>query len=120
MLKEQAIRFLIIGVLNTLVGYLLYAFFLLCGLNYSLALGFATILGVLFNFKSIGAMVFKTNDNSLLLKFIAVYSFTFSVNLLLISFFIAHGLSAFIAGIIVIIPLSVVSFLLNKYLVFKR
>lgn len=120
MLKEQAIRFLIIGILNTIVGYLLYAFFLLCGFNYGLALGFSTILGVIFNFKTIGALVFKANDNSLFLKFIVVYVITFSANLFLIGFLIARGLSAFLAGVVVIIPLAAVSFLLNKYFVFKR
>lgn len=120
MLKEQAIRFLMTGVLNTLVGYLLYAFFLLCGLNYGVALGLSTILGVIFNFKTIGSIVFKANDNSLFLKFIAVYIVTFSANLLLIGALVSLGLSAFLAGIIVIIPLAAVSFLLNKYFVFKR
>ena len=120
MLKQQAVRFLITGVLNTLVGYALYAFFLVCGLSYSVSLGLATVLGVLFNFKTIGTIVFKADDNSLLLKFIAVYVFTFSANLFFIGLLITHGFGAFLAGIIVIIPLSIVSFLLNKYLVFKR
>lgn len=120
MLKEQAIRFIIIGVLNTLVGYLLYALFLLCGFSYGLALGLSTILGVIFNFKTIGTLVFKANDNSLFLKFIAVYVITFSANLFLIGFLIARGLSAFVAGALIIVPLAAVSFLLNKYFVFKR
>lgn len=120
MLKEQVIRFLITGVVNTIVGYLLYALFLLCGFSYGLALGLSTILGVIFNFKTIGMLVFKANDNSLFLKFIAVYGVTFSANLFLIGFLIARGLSAFLAGVIVIIPLAAVSFLLNKYFVFKR
>lgn len=120
MLKEQSVLFIIVGVLNTIVGYLLYAFFLLCGLNYSLALGIATVLGVLFNFKTIGSLVFKNSNNLLIFKFIAVYVITFSANLFLIGFLIARGLSAFVAGALIIVPLAAVSFLLNKYLVFKR
>lgn len=120
MLKKQAVRFLFTGALNTLVGYALYAFFLLCGLNYSISLGLATGIGVFFSFKTIGAIVFKADDNSLFVKFLAVYICTFFANLFLIGALIEQGLSAFLAGIIVIIPLAIVSFLLNKYLVFRR
>jgi len=120
MLKEQSMLFIMVGILNTIVGYLLYAFFLLCGLNYSFALGLATVLGVLFNFKTIGAMVFKNKNNLLIFRFITVYIITFSANLLLIGFLITRGLSAFMAGALIIIPLAAISFLLNKYFVFKK
>lgn len=120
MLKKQAVRFLFTGALNTLVGYALYAFFLVCGFNYSISLGLATGIGVFFSFKTIGAIVFRAADNSLFLKFLAVYVCTFIANLFFIGTLIEQGFSAFLAGIIVIIPLAVVSFLLNKYLVFRR
>ncbi len=120
MLKQQALRFLATGLLNTLVGYGLYAVFLFFGLNYTLSLTLATILGVLFNFKTIGKLVFGSNDNKLIFKFILVYVITFIANLLLIKTLVKLDLSAYVAGIIVIIPLAAVSFTLNKYFVFKR
>lgn len=119
-IKHQALRFLLIGILNTLVGYSMYAFFLFCGLNYSLALGLATVLGVLFNFKTIGTLVFRVNRNTLIFRFILVYIVTFCLNLLLIKMFIQFGLNAYTAGVITIIPMAAASFLLNKYFVFDR
>ena len=119
MLKQQALRFIATGILNTLVGYSLYALFLWCGLNHSLALAFSTVLGVLFNFKTIGTLVFKSNNNALILKFVLVYLVTFLINLLLINFLVTLGLSAYVAGIVVIIPAAALSFILNKYFVFK-
>ena len=120
MLAQQAFKFLLVGLLNTVVGYSLYALFLFMGMSYSVALAAATILGILFNFKTIGTMVFKSNDNTLIIKFFLVYAIIFLANLLLIKCFISLGINAYTAGIIVIVPLSAASFILNKYFVFKR
>jgi len=120
MLAQQALKFLAVGLLNTIFGYSLYALFLFMGMSYSLALTGATALGILFNFKTIGKMVFKSSDNTLIIKFFLVYIIIFFANLLLIKCFISIGINAYTSGIIVIIPLSIVSFILNKYFVFKR
>lgn len=56
--EGKADPFLLVGVMNAAFGYGCFAAFLYLGLHYSLALLLATILGVLFNFKSIGALVF--------------------------------------------------------------
>jgi putative flippase GtrA len=44
------LRFLLVGVLNTAFGYLLFALLLALGLKVPLALLLATVGGVLFNF----------------------------------------------------------------------
>ncbi len=120
MLKQQALRFLFVGALNTLVGYCLYAFFIWLGFGYALSLTFATILGVLFNFKSIGALVFKSRDNALLIRFASVYLVVYAANMWVVGLLVKNGMGTYLAGIITIVPLAVVSFLLNKYCVFKR
>ncbi|MDO8343767.1 MAG: GtrA family protein [Cellvibrio sp.] len=116
---KELFRFVIVGVLNTIVGYSLYALFLYGGLSYSYALLFATILGVLFNFKTLGRLVFNSHDNRLIVKFFAVYTLTFCLNLGLIRIFTEMGLSAYIGGAIALIPTTIASFILNKYFVFK-
>lgn len=120
MLTQQVIRFIIVGVVNTLIGYSLYALFIYLGLSYTYSLIFATILGVLFNFQTIGKVVFKSSDKSLLFKFIIVYLIVFCINLLLISCFVKLGETAYIAGAIALLPTATISFVLNKYFVFKR
>ncbi len=120
MLSAQILKFIIVGLINTLVGYSLYALFIYCGLSYAYALAIATILGVLFNFQTIGKLVFGSNNNALLIKFIVVYIIVFGTNLLLINCMLRVGLSAYSSGAVALIPSAAISFVLNKYFVFNR
>lgn len=119
MLATQLVRFLAVGVVNTLFGYSIYALLIHLGLGYTYSLLFATILGVLFNFQTIGRLVFQSRDKRLIGKFFAVYGITFCLNLLLIKMMIKFGLSAYLAGALALIPATILSFLLNKFFVFK-
>jgi len=120
MLKKQLIRFLMVGVLNTIVGYLLYALFIYSGLNYVLAILFSTILGILFNFKTIGKFVFENSDNALLTKFFLAYLITFAINVSIVSKLRSMSYDDYTAGFFAIIVSSAISFVLTKYLVFKK
>lgn len=120
MLAQQALKFLATGILNTVFGYSLYAAFIFLGLNVSASLAIATILGVFFNFKTIGQLVFNSKDNSLIFKFFFIYIITFFINLSLIKCFVAIGFNEYFSGIIAIVPVSIMSFILNKYFVFKK
>ena len=108
-----------VGIVNTIVGYGLYALFLFIGFHYILAVFFATVLGVLFNFKTIGRYVFNSIDNKLIIKFFGVYSLVFIVNIVLIKVFKDFGFDEYLAGLIATFPSAFVSFVLNKYYVFK-
>jgi putative flippase GtrA len=119
-LKKQIINFIIVGVVNTVFGYTLYSLFIYLGLNYVLSVLFATILGILFNFKSIGKFVFSSDDNKLIVKFFLVYVVVFFINILVIKYLKEFGFNDYISGLFAIIPASITSFVLNKYLVFKE
>ena len=120
MLKKQIINFILVGLLNTAFGYAVYSLFIYLGLNYINAALFATIIGVFFNFKTIGNMVFKSNDNRLIIKFIFVYCVVFLVNILFIKIFKSIGFNDYTAGFLAIGPYAVVSFILNKKYVFRK
>lgn len=120
MLKKQIFNFILVGILNTLFGYMIYAFFIYLGFKYVLAILFATIFGVLFNFNTIGKFVFNNKDNSALIKFIFVYVVVFGVNVLTIKIFKSYGFNDYISGFFAIIPASIISFVLNKYFVFSE
>lgn len=120
MLKQQVIRFIAVGVINTLFGYGIYALLIYLGLNYMVAVLFATVAGVLFNFKTIGRYVFKSNDSSLLLKFIIVYSIIYGINVGLIRLFSLWNIDYYTAGFLAIIPCAAISFILNKLFVFQE
>ena len=120
-LDNHFVRFILVGILNTMVGYGLFALFIFIGLHYSLAVLFSTILGVLFNFKSIGRLVFNTDTNERIYHFIGVYTFLY---LLIVSGL--WGLSSFgienmyVAGAILLAPLAILSFFQNRNLVLNK
>lgn len=121
MIKRQAVKFLLVGIMNTAFGYGLFALFIYLGLYYPLAVLFSTILGVLFNFKTIGKLVFGSSDNGLIFRFILVYIITYLLNIYFLWLFKKFGFeNMYINGFVLLIPLAVVSFLLNKFFVFRR
>lgn len=117
-IDEKFFKFLFVGALNTLFAYSIYALFVTFGLKANLALFLQYILGVLWNFKTTGSIVFKNNDNKLLFKFILSYIFTFFVNSLCLNFLVQF-LNAYIAQAILVLPVAVLSFLIFKFFVFK-
>ena len=117
----QVYKFIFVGILNTIFGYSLFALFIYLGLYYPLAVLLSTILGVLFNFKTIGRLVFDSNDNGLIFRFIFVYAITYLLNIFFLWLLKKLGSeNMYIDGFALLIPLAAVSFLLNKFFVFRR
>jgi putative flippase GtrA len=119
LLRQKLIRFLLVSVLNTLFGYSLFALFLYFGLPYPFALLISTIVGILFNFKTIGRLVFKNNNNILIFKFISVYGITYLVNLGGLALLKSIEINTYLSGALLLIPIGFLSFILNKIFVFK-
>lgn len=104
------LRFLVVGGINTLFSFAIYALLILLGLHYVLAALISTICGILFNFKTTGTLVFRNRDNRLLLRFFGVYAFTYLINIGLLKLFDMAGVGSLIAGAIIVLPMAVVSF----------
>lgn len=111
-------KFLLVGGLNTVFGYALFSLFIFLHLHYSLASLFSTILGVAFNFKTTGSLVFKSKENKLIIRFIGVYVIVYLLNVSLLKCSQWLHLNLYLSGAILILPLAVVSFLLNRRYVF--
>lgn len=120
LLNNQLIRFFIVGGVNTVFGYSVFAFFIFLGFHYSIAALLGTIMGVLFNFKTTGKLVFKRSDNSLIFGFFAVYAVIYVLNVLGLMFFNILHISNYIAGAVLILPLGILAFVLNKKFVFQN
>ena len=119
--KYTWLRFLLVGVLNTLVGYGLFSFFIFLDLHYSIAVLYSTILGVLFNYKSIGKLVFNTHNNDRIYHFIGVYIFLYLLNVASLWGLSFIGLeNMYVAGAILLAPLAIISYALNKSFVFIK
>lgn len=123
--KHKFVRFLLVGVINTLFGYFSFATLILIGLDYKLAALLATILGVLFNFQTTGRLVFGSKNNKLIFRFVLVYVVTFLLNVEAlrivdaIDIGIEQKTKMLIAGAILLLPMAVISFILMKLFVFR-
>jgi len=118
LLNYQFVRFLLVGVLNTLFGYACFALLLWFGLHYTVAMALATVLGVLFNFKSSGALVFGSNDNRLVFRFVASYAVIYLANILGIAAFERAGIAPQVGGALMLLPAAVLAFVVQKRFVF--
>ena len=118
-LERRFTRFLIVGGINTLFGYGVFVSLIYIGLHYSLAALLGTILGILFNFQTVGRLVFNGYRHDLFFKFMAVYGMTYLLNVAGLYFFNVAGVSNYLAGAILILPVAFIAFFLNKTFVFS-
>jgi putative flippase GtrA len=120
MTQNRLIRYVLVGVINTIFGYGVYALLIWVGLHYTFATLVSTILGILFNFKTYGTLVFKNKSNRLLLRYLAVYGFLYLCNNLWIFLFEKAGVYPYISGACWIIPNTLIGFILNNNFVYKK
>lgn len=114
------IKFLFVGLLNAAFGYSVFAAFIWTGMHYAIASLLATVLGVLFNFKTVGALVFRNRKNSLLVRFAGVYVVTFCLNVLLLKAFNYYQVNMYLAGFLLLGPMAVIAYVLNRHFVFHQ
>jgi len=114
------LRFLAVGGLNTAFGYGLFALFILLGVHYAIAALLSTILGILFNFKTTGTIVFRSHSNALIVKFFAVYGVTYIVGVLVLKAFKALGVHVLVTAAVTLLPMAALSFVLMRAFVFPR
>ena len=115
--NPQFIRFLAVGVLNTLFGQGFFAILVLLGLHPQVALLLATIVGVLFNFQSFGRLVFRGSDGRLP-RFIACYTLVYAINAIALDVLIRFGIWAILAQAILMLPIATLNFALSRRFVF--
>lgn len=120
LLDKQFQRFIAVGILNTFFGYGMFALFIYLQLHYSVASFLATVLGVLFNFKTTGKIVFESHDNGLIFRFFGVYGITYIVSVFFLYIFEQFAINMYLAGALLLLPMAVFSFLMNRHFVFQN
>lgn len=117
--SNRFFRFLVVGGINTVFSYSLYAFLLFIGLHYLLAAIISFIISVLFNFETTGRLVFQKNDRRLLLKFIFSYVIILAISLFSLNMLVMLGISPYLAGLLNVFPVAIISFLIQRTFVFR-
>ena len=119
-IKPVFTRYLLVGALNTAFGYSVFALLVFVGLHYSIALFFATVVGIFFNFKTFGIIVFAQNERRLIWRFITVYAILYAVNVFLVFIFLPFLGNIYVANALAIILNATLGFYLNKRYVYKK
>ena len=112
--------FLLVGGLNTLAGYAIFAALILLGLPTPAAIVIGTVLGVLFNFLSTGSVVFRNRAAGLLPRFVAVYAVQMGLNIAAMAGLARAGLHPLVAAAFVLPPLAVFTYLAMRRFVFRE
>ena len=118
----QPIKFLVVGAVNTVFSYSCYAGLLFIGLHYSLAALFGTLLGIVFNYLSTSRYVYNASSASIsrAIRFVLVYCLHYFVNISCLWLLKQSGFNPYLSGLILIIPMAIVSFLLLNHLVYNE
>jgi len=112
-------RFLLVGVLNTAFGYGLYLIGLWAGLAPVVALAAATVIGALFNYFSIGRLVFGVATMEKLPAFAVVYLVAYLFNAALLQALIVAHVAPWLAQILALPPVVAANYGLMRLWVFR-
>lgn len=116
------VRFLMVAALNTLFGWCVFSLLrLLITDNRNIAALIGQIIGILFNFKTYGSIVFKNGKYYLLPRFIGVYVIMYFANISGMAV-LDHlfEISDYVNAALMSIPVGFLGFTLNKLFVFER
>ena len=112
--------FLLVGIGNTIFGYLIFASLIFINLHYSLAALIAFCIGTCFSFKTIGSLVFKNNDNMLIFRFISVYFSLYWINIGTIRILKITFDNLYLCGAISVVFVAALSYIFNRYFIFAK
>lgn len=111
-------RFVAVGGLNTAVGYGLYALCIWLGAGYFVAAVVSMAGGILFNYRTTGALVFARRSGSLA-RFAGCYALVLAFSVTLLEFLDLWGVNPYLSGLIVAFPAALLSFVLLRTYVFR-
>lgn len=115
----QFLRFLVVGLINTGFSYGVYAAGLIFGLSYVIASLVSLLLGIGFSFFTQGNLVFKNAEKKLFFRFVVNWVLIYLCMIGLIGLFVGLGVNQYWAGVLAMPPLAVLSFVAQKYIVFR-
>ena len=118
----QIIKFSLVGVLNTVVGYGVF-FISSLYINYLLALIFSHIVGVIHSFIWNKYWVFRSSKNKIreFLKFYSVYGVMLLINIAMLYYFVSIlNISPQISQLIILPFLTILTYTGHKYWSFKK
>lgn len=122
MLNDQRIRFIIVGSINTIVGYGAFVIMVFVNMHYLVANICSTIIGITCSYILNKYFTFHSSEKSVMeiCRFISVYLFSFAIgNLVLLVTVEWMTLTPYLAGGINLAMTTIISWFGHKYFSFK-
>jgi len=116
---REVVTFLFVGGLNTAFAYCVYALSYLAGASPTMALIFATLAGMVFNFFTTGRLVFGSKRLAAFPKFVLSSAVMFCANYGGLHGLLALGSHPLLALALVLCVTVPTNFLVSKFLVFR-
>ena len=113
------VRFILVGVLNTVFSYILYAVLVLSHIDYRLSLTICSVVTIIWNFNTTGRLVFGNRRQALIFKFVGGYGLIYLVNLGLIIMLARFGVGELARQALALPVVVLCSFALNRGWVFR-
>ena len=117
--RTKFVRFLAIGLVNTLFGYLAFAILIYMGISEVAAVPTAMVAGTLFNFISYGKYVFASLNPRRLPKFVMAYLLLYACNLGGLRGLARVGMGPYAGQAILTLPLVILAYVFNDRWVFR-
>lgn len=117
---KQIILFLSVGAVNTFLGFLLFAALIYFGMNYIVACLVITIIGIFFNFATMGKIVFHNSNPLLIFRYILMNIVNYLLSVLFLKLFSYSINDMYVNGAIVTILMAGYTYYVSKYYVFRE
>lgn len=114
-------RFVLAGLVNTIFGYVLFSLLIYSNLDYKIALSLSYILGICFNFITYKIFVFEKTFNFLsLVKYLALYIFTYSVNVHMLGVLFSLLHNYYLSQLLILPMIVIITWIALNYWVFNK
>lgn len=120
LLSIRFLRFLAVGGLNTLFGFVVYSLFALTTLETWLVLIISSVAGIAFSFISTGGLVFRDMGLARVPRFILCYAVIVVIYSQLITWLSPICGGRIWAMAIIILPMSLMTYFLQSWFVFRN
>ncbi|MDR2975906.1 MAG: GtrA family protein [Streptococcaceae bacterium] len=121
--QRQEIRFIEVGIINTIVGYGTYALLVFLGINYLIANTISTIVGVINSYFWNKFYTFQSPKRSAseIVRFVSVYLVSFLIGTLFIYYLVDQfGVNKYVVGVLNLFVTTAISYFGHKYFSFRK
>lgn len=119
MTNRRSVRYLVVGALNTFLGYSIYCFSLYAGLSVTRASLAAIVFGVTISYLTQGLVVFGNATKAAFVRFVANWGIMYGVYVGVVALLQSAGLTPYIGGLVGGAATTLLSYFVLRDFVFR-